>query len=445
MNPFSRRTLGSMLLAPAAAWLTPRLSAQGCAPPPGGQPVNFTHVAGLQNVTRKAISTLTPAEVTRLRLAYSRLRDLNTSDAADPRGHMQQANVHCWQCGGSGMDIHQSWSFLPWHRCYLYFHERILCKLLNDNSFRLPFWDWDTVAGRSLPAVYRPATVGPTPNSIFDAKRSAAASGGSPMPGAIFPAASNPMNAANFAAFGGSAGSGGGLENGPHGAIHVWTGGSGDMGSLATAARDPVFFAHHCQIDRLWSEWVRRNPVAHANPTAAAFLSRSFLFFDENKKWTRIKISDVVTTPSLGYSYLPGAAMAKPAPATWIELTVDTSSGAIKFPADFNANPPANALVRKRALIVEDAVLPNQTGIYNIFLGDPPATGADQAVAPNYVGYMGIILGEHVHEGKSTLVLNANQQFMQQAAGPGAVLTFAEAGTTQATKLTFTNVYLTEE
>ncbi|PYT04032.1 MAG: hypothetical protein DMF60_16560, partial [Acidobacteria bacterium] len=233
------------------------------------------------------MSTLTPAEVTRLRLAYKRMRDLDTSDPADPRGHMQQANVHCWQCnGGSGFDVHGSWTFLPWHRCYLYFHERILCKLLNDNSFRLPFWDWDTVPGRKVPPIFRPAMVGATPNSLFDANRSTAAAGGSAMPANIFPVNNNPMNAANFAAFGGTSGSGGGLEFGPHGAIHVWTGRpfppGTDMGILSTAARDPIFFAHHCSIDHLWAEWNRRNPVAHANPTAAAFLTRSFLFFDEN-------------------------------------------------------------------------------------------------------------------------------------------------------------------
>lgn len=163
MNEFSRRVFGSMLLAPAAASLLPRLSAQSCAPPAGGPPVNFVPIPGLANIQRKAISTMTAAEVTRLRLAYKRLRDLTASAPADPRGHMQQANVHCWQCGGAGFDIHQSWSFLPWHRCYLYFHERILCKLLNDNSFRLPFWDWDTIAGRVVPTIYRPATVGPPP------------------------------------------------------------------------------------------------------------------------------------------------------------------------------------------------------------------------------------------------------------------------------------------
>src|SRR5690349_9828809 len=129
----SRRAFSAMLLAPAAANFASRLYGQTCAPPPGGTPVNFTPIAGLTKVTRKAASTLTAAEVTRLRLAYKKLRDLTVSDPSDPRGWMQQANVHCWMCGGGPVEVHQTWRFLPWHRMYLYFHERILCKLLADN------------------------------------------------------------------------------------------------------------------------------------------------------------------------------------------------------------------------------------------------------------------------------------------------------------------------
>ena len=64
----------------------------------------------------------------------------------------------------------------------------------------------------------------------------------------------------------------------------VWTGnqqvstGKEDMGLLSTAARDPIFYAHHCNIDRLWAEWLRRNPTAHKNPTATAWLNTSFTF-----------------------------------------------------------------------------------------------------------------------------------------------------------------------
>ncbi|KAK6850538.1 monooxygenase [Apiospora arundinis] len=47
------------------------------------------------------------------------------------------------------------------------------------------------------------------------------------------------------------------LEGGPHGAIHSAVG--GDM-SPATSPNDPIFFLHHAQIDRLWTQWQQENP-----------------------------------------------------------------------------------------------------------------------------------------------------------------------------------------
>jgi polyphenol oxidase len=455
MNPnltCTRRTAARALFAPFAAAFAPRAGAQSCAPP-AGVATPFVPLPGLSNIQRKPISALNAAEITRLRLAYKRLRDLTTSNSADPRGWMQQAMVHCWQCGGagSGIEIHGSWTFLPWHRAYLYFHERILCKLLNDNSFRLPYWSWDVVSGRNLPTIYRPATVGATPNSLFNANRSTNASTGVAMPASIFPAASNPMNAANFAAFGGSAASGGGLENGPHGAIHMFTGRPTspfqDMGNLSTAARDPIFFAHHCQIDRLWAEWVRRNPVAHANPTGAAFLTRAFQFFDESSVLRTIRTQQVLNTVPLGFSYPPGAALSKQSHAEWMELISDATDRKVKLPEEQRPRlTTPSPIARTRSLIVEDAKLPSVSGLYNVFAGDPAAAGADQAAAPNYLGYIGLVLGEHAHQQKSTLVLNASQEFLTRAARTdGVVLTYAEAGSTQGKKLEYAKIYLTEE
>ncbi|KAK7931176.1 hypothetical protein PG985_001888 [Apiospora marii] len=47
------------------------------------------------------------------------------------------------------------------------------------------------------------------------------------------------------------------LEGGPHGAIHSAVG--GDM-SPATSPNDPIFFLHHAQIDRLWTQWQQEKP-----------------------------------------------------------------------------------------------------------------------------------------------------------------------------------------
>ena len=440
MEHLSRRALAGFLLTPAL-----RTLGQGCAPPTGVAQ-NFTPLPGLQSLPRKAISALTAAEATRLRLAYKRLRDLTVSDPTDPRGWMQQANVHCWQCGGSGTDVHQSWFFLPWHRAYLYFHERILIKLLNDTSFRLPFWDWDATVSRNLPAIHRPANVGATPNSLFDANRSPTASGGSAIPASTF--LPNPMSAPNFTAFGGNAASGGTIENGPHGRIHVWAGDPStglDMGRLDTAARDPIFYAHHCNIDRLWAEWFRRNPLAHAHPTAASFRNKTYLFFDQEKVLRRIRVSQVLNTAPLGFSYPAGAALARPAEPRFTELSLDTDTKSVSLTDDLRtALRATNALVVRRSLVVEDVVLPAKTGLYNVFAGDPPAAGADQASAPNYLGYIAVILGDHPHQRRSTMVFTPSKEFFDRAEN-GTVLTIAEAGSTEGTRLEYGDVYLSED
>ena len=106
----------------------------------------------------------------------------------------------------------------------------------------------------------------------------------------------------DFASFGGDAATGGSLESDPHGIIHTDVGRPvlprHDMGSLGYAARDPFFFAHHCNIDKLWSGW---NDLAsggvsgdYKNPTDADFLSARWSFWDENQQVVSISAGDVL-------------------------------------------------------------------------------------------------------------------------------------------------------
>ncbi|KAH7311246.1 hypothetical protein B0I35DRAFT_357532 [Stachybotrys elegans] len=49
------------------------------------------------------------------------------------------------------------------------------------------------------------------------------------------------------------------LENIPHGSIHSAVGGQmGDLGP-SSSPNDPIFFMHHCQVDRLWTLWQQQN------------------------------------------------------------------------------------------------------------------------------------------------------------------------------------------
>ena len=45
-----------------------------------------------------------------------------------------------------------------------------------------------------------------------------------------------------------------------HNQIHVWVGGTMDM--IPLAAFDPIFWAHHTMIDRIWYLWQQAHPGA---------------------------------------------------------------------------------------------------------------------------------------------------------------------------------------
>lgn len=52
-----------------------------------------------------------------------------------------------------------------------------------------------------------------------------------------------------------------------HNQIHDLTGGpNGHMGSLDVSAFDPVFWLHHCNVDRLWAMWQDLNPNSYVTP-----------------------------------------------------------------------------------------------------------------------------------------------------------------------------------
>ena len=427
-----------------------------CPPLPTGTPQPFQVEQGIANVQRKPLSLVASDanETNRLRLAYQKLRELSVSDPSDPRGWAQQANIHCFRCAGNpnGSDVHQSWTFLPWHRAYLYYHERILAELLGDPTFRLPYWDWDVPANRSLPTIHRTKLDSANkPNSLFDANRGVNNSSTIPL-GVILPNNINAMNAPDFDTFGGNASDGGQLENTSHGMIHVWTGNPRlnpsftDMGCLQTAGRDPIFYAHHGNLDRLWAEWNRRDTTHHVNPTNPAWLTTKFEFFDHKKVYRSIAISDVLDTANkLGYSYPPGAALAAPGRPKRFDVTYNSDTHRVRISDDVkNQIMGPGALDATRFLVVEGTSLPSDPGVYYVYAGSPPANRSPSA--SNYLGFIARLASGHVHEAKSRLMLNASKGLAERAgSAQGVQLTYVAAqNRSRPARLDFANVYLVE-
>jgi tyrosinase len=79
------------------------------------------------------------------------------------------------------------------------------------------------------------------------------------------------------------------------------------------AARDPIFWLHHCNIDRLWEHW-RALGGGRSNPTTDdTWMDTVFTFYDENGNKVMLTGADVLDTQNqLGYRYddLPQAVVA---------------------------------------------------------------------------------------------------------------------------------------
>jgi hypothetical protein len=238
----------------------------------------------------------------------------------DPHSWVFQANIHGFPAGTPKPDPnwaqcqHGNWWFLPWHRGYLYFFEKIVRKYAEDESFAMPYWNYSNPRSRHLPAPFR------DPGSpLYDsARRFLVNSGVGKLPylGVVIGlnrsmastafAAHNPLVGMNT--FGGPAMDmphhksrpHGALERLPHDLVHGFIG--GNMIRVEYAARDPIFWLHHSNMDRLWEEW-RALGQGRANPTNDVWLSQGFTFYDENKKRISITVRQMLDIRVLDYHY----------------------------------------------------------------------------------------------------------------------------------------------
>ena len=215
--------------------------------------------------------------------------------AHDPRSWSYQAAIHgtlttpamtAWNSCTHGSNL-----FWSWHRMYLYWFERIVRKMSGDTCWTLPFWNWSAETQRQLPSMFRDTT-----SELYTVNRNPAMNDGT---------GSLPVGDVGYdAAFALSSfdTTSSVLQGTPHGAVHVDVGGW--MGAVPTAAQDPLFYLHHCNVDRLWNLWLAQQG-GRADPLDdAAWKTTAFTFFDENAKPVTMTSCDVLrAAKQLHYTY----------------------------------------------------------------------------------------------------------------------------------------------
>jgi hypothetical protein len=226
---------------------------------------------------------------------------------------------------------HGTWYFLPWHRMYVHFFERIVRAIVLEQGgpedWALPFWNYsdpDTTRAAMPPAfrepTWDPDGNGPQPNPLYTTHRAPAYNGGEQLPGSATSLAclsSNNFTGFPLPGFGGVVtgfshdGRGFGLlEQVPHNIVHVLVGGdevdpcqAGWMCDPNCAAEDPIFWMHHSNIDRLWSVW---NDAGHGNPDRnPVWADFPFEFYDETGTKQTMRPSEVSSLTEMDYTYEP--------------------------------------------------------------------------------------------------------------------------------------------
>jgi tyrosinase len=212
---------------------------------------------------RRNIAGASATDVQALRDAFGRSYEIG-----DDRGYAYYAGLH-------GLPLpsyceHGTNLFLPWHRAYLYMFERSLQD--HTPAAALAWWDWSSATSHQtgVPTALRaparggaanPLAAGPVTLNASDLARVRAA-----LPGAItagraprtirdpdipdeLPRASTVQRALRARTFNEFSA----LLEGIHNSVHGWVGGA--MSAVPVSAYDPIFWAHHTQIDRLWYLW----------------------------------------------------------------------------------------------------------------------------------------------------------------------------------------------
>jgi tyrosinase len=180
--------------------------------------------------------------------------------------------------------------FQPWHRGFLHFFEIQLRAASGNPSLTLPYWDY--YKNPKLPAIFTDPTLrNGAPNPLYRAGRKNSA-----------------VDGLNYLAFAKSVttfpwGPGETFEDlcerNPHNRVHDQVGGA--MGSVPTAPDDPIFWAHHCNVDRLWSAWLAAGG-GRAMPPPDSLWAQERFAYNLGGSWNA-RVSDMYDTRALGYSY----------------------------------------------------------------------------------------------------------------------------------------------
>ncbi|MEA2988352.1 MAG: tyrosinase [Alphaproteobacteria bacterium] len=275
---------------------------------------------------RKNAQTLSPAERDRFIAAMGTLNGQGAGRFRDFRDmHVNAATA----------EEHGNVGFLPWHRAYLLDLERELQAI--DPSVALPYWRFDQPA----PSLFTRQFIG-TSNSAGRVQFAAGHPFENWRTDGVTGIVRSPDFAANEAPSGLLTeeetlnlaappnhvyGNFVPMEFNPHGNAHTSFGGS--ISKIGTAAKDPLFFLLHANVDRLWAKWQwvnRRTDSGDPGAFAPAAPNRvGHRLNDTMWPWNGITTSPRPSTAP-GGTLAPSTVTSAPGPNPTVRSMIDSQA-----------------------------------------------------------------------------------------------------------------------
>lgn len=313
---------------------------------------------------------------------------------------------------------HGTLGFLPWHRWYLYYFERVLQEAAKDPTLRIPYWDYSDQEQGQLPAPFRLELYDPgdgrAENPLFASHRTLGMNDGFIQPAIPALGLKSSFRQGDFQSF--SAG----LEGSAHGVVHcaVGQGCRGPlMGTPETAAKDPIFWLHHANIDRFWQCWLTQHtmPKAGEDENWDEVMKAKYAFVDSDGSIVHVNAADnkkpyvkydnekcpelpALPTQPVGKSHVvwsgqaAGAAIHLGALPLEVEREIGASN-AIKGVPTFKVQSAAPKRIHLR---IDGARVEHAPGvIYEVRLKAPNSAAEDTVGAITFFG-----VGHHAAEGK---------------------------------------------
>ena len=244
---------------------------------------------------------------------------MKNKPASDPFSWVSLAQIHGTNPNAYHFCPHGDWYFLPWHRAYTAMYEKAVRQLTSNPGFAMPYWDWTT--NPLMPEVFlSPKTAAGKPNwlcvlpSEDQGPRTWDPSQPMPLENVGPDVLTQILNATDYEQFGTSrnpqqtdldpswvpAGNGnqGVLEGNAHNNVHNDIGG---WMPSASSPRDPIFFMHHSNIDRIWAVWNLSNQNS-ADPLWTDMPFTNNFLNPDGTSWSP-KVSDLYVPETLGYTY----------------------------------------------------------------------------------------------------------------------------------------------